>query len=396
MRKGLSLGIVLLLAGILFSVFLPGCAEKQETIKIVTSFPMRGVTVGQEIVNGIKLAFEENGYKAGGYDLELVIKDEGDEMGRWHDFIEADNAREAANDSDVMVYLGTYNSGAAKASIPITNKAGIVQISPANTWPGLTKPGFLPGEPGIFYPTGIRSYFRVCPIDTFQAPAGAVWANDLGINTVYVFDDGTESAGFGIANLFEEKAIELGINVLGRKTLSNENVEEMLEIIKTNNPDLVYYSGIVPHGAAPLAKGLKELNIKFMGGGGIMEQAFIDQAGDAAEGTYMTVVGLPPQELAKLTEKGKEFYGNYKATYNIEPETFSAFGYEAAKVALFAITKARTKDRAKILEEVSKISDYDGLFGIWSFDENGDTTLKVTSANIVINGEYVFQKLLER
>ena len=40
-----------------------------------------------------------------------------------------------------MVYIGTMNSGAAKVSIPILNQANLVMISPANTYPGLTKPG---------------------------------------------------------------------------------------------------------------------------------------------------------------------------------------------------------------------------------------------------------------
>ncbi len=51
MKKGSSLVIVLLLAGMLFSVFLSGCAKKQETIKIVTSLPMQEITAGEKIKN---------------------------------------------------------------------------------------------------------------------------------------------------------------------------------------------------------------------------------------------------------------------------------------------------------------------------------------------------------
>ena len=147
------------------------------------------------------------------------------------------------------------------------------------------------------------------------------------------------------------------------------------------------------NGATPLLKGIRTIlpNATFMGPDGIMEQGFIDHGGEAAEGVYVTVVGLPPAEL-----KGKGFFDKYSARFGIEPGTFSAFGYEAAKVALLAIERAGVKDRAKILEEVSKIKNYDGLFGTWSFDENGDTTLKVVSGNKVINGEFVFQKLLAK
>ncbi len=394
MRKGLSITIVLLLAGTLFLVFLSGCLKTEpesETIKIVTSLPMREVTSGQDIINGVKLALKEADYQVDHFKIELVVEDDGDETGAWQEDIEREIANRAVADPEVMIYLGTYNSGAAKVSIPITNKAGLVQISPANTWPGLTQPGFLPGEPGSFYPTGVRNYFRVVPTDALQGPAGAIWAKELGVENVYIFDDG-EAYGKGIAGLFEEIAKEIGLNVVGRMTLpKQDDYTSELKTIMDLDVDLIYFGGITPNGAVPLIKGVKEiLGVKFMGPDGLMENTFIEGGGVAAEGAYLTTVGLPPAELKTTT-----FYHGYVEEYGTEPIGFSAFGYEAAKVALLAIERARTKDRARILEEVSKITDYDGLFGIWSFDQNGDTTLSVISRNRVKQGDFVFERLEE-
>ncbi len=68
-----------------------------------------------------------------------------------------------------MVYIGTFNSGAAKISIPILNAADVVMISPANTYTGLTKPGKgEPDEPDKYYPNGKRNYTRVIPADDLQ------------------------------------------------------------------------------------------------------------------------------------------------------------------------------------------------------------------------------------
>ena len=390
MNKIFVLGLCLLLV-----LGLSGCVSQPEkgTIKIVTSNPMRVMEAGHDIVNAVRLAVEEVNSSVAGYKIELVVEDDGDENGKWQASIEEAIANRAVADPDVMVYLGTYNSGAAKISIPITNNAGLVQISPVNTWPGLTKAGFLPGEPGIFYPTGVRSFFRVCPADDLQGPAGAVWARDLGFKKIYIFDDG-EAYGKGIADLFKEKAIELDLNILGQETINKDNAMEKLNAIKNLNPDLIYYGGVTLNGVVPLAMGIKEfgLNAKLMGPDGIMEQAFLDLAGDAAEGTYVTVVGIPPSALT--TVRGKEFVENYKARYNKEPGTVSPLAYETAKVVLLAIQRAGVNDRTKILEEVSKIKDYDGLFGTWSFDKNGDTTLNAISGNVVINKTFVFEKLL--
>ena len=389
---------IILVILLLCLVFVSGCLNPQpkETIKIVTSFPMRGMMAGQNIVNAIKLAMEEVNYDVAGYKIELVVKDDGDENGKWEPSIEEDIAKKAVADPDVMIYLGTYNSGAAKISIPINNEGGLVQISPVNTWPGLTKPGFLPGEPGIFYPTGVRNFFRVCPTDALQGPAGAGWAKELGFNKIYIFDDG-EAYGKGIADLFEQKALELGMTIVGHQTITKDNATlqypEKLEEIKNQNLDLIYFGGTTVNGAIPLIMGIKEFDIKtkMMGPDGIMEQAFINEGGNATEGVYVTVVGIPP---SALTGSGKEFVERYKARYNKDPGPVSAFGYEVAKVALLAIQKAGKKNRAKILEAVSKIKDYDGLFGKWSFDQNGDTTLTTISGNIVKDRDFVFEKLL--
>ena len=63
--------------------------------------------------------------------------------------------------------MGTYNSGCAKIIVPILNqdpKGPMVMVSNANTNPGLTK-AWDPGEPGKYYPTGKRNYYRVVTTD---------------------------------------------------------------------------------------------------------------------------------------------------------------------------------------------------------------------------------------
>src|SRR5262249_12821298 len=123
----------------------------------------------------------------------------------------------AAPDPDIMAYIGTYNSGAAKISIPILNKANLMMISPANTYPGLTKKikdAVEKNEPDVYYPSSKRSYCRVCPSDELQSAVKASWAKELGAKTVSILDD-TELYGHGIAVVFAKKAQDLGMKVTG-------------------------------------------------------------------------------------------------------------------------------------------------------------------------------------
>lgn len=368
-------------------------SSKVEVIKIVNSTPGFKVGVDQGIRNGIQLAFEQKNYQAGKYKLELVSEDDGDDEGNWTADKEREIATRAVNDEDVMVYLGPDNSGAAEISIPITNRAGLAQISPGTTWPGLTQSGFAPGEPGIYYPTGIRNFFRVVPTDASQGPAGAIWADTLGVKSVIIFDDG-ETYGKGIADLFDAKAKELGIIVVAHKTINPTSKDPIGDLGLTHlKADLVYFGGITTTGALPILKTVKTLGMapKFMGADGIVDPPFLVQAGVDAEGVYATTVGVPVEEL---NGKGKQFFEDYLARFGAVPDPYAAFGYEAANISILAIERAGAKSRAKTLEAMRNIKGYDGIFGQWSFDENGDTTLGLITANRVMNGKFVFQEIL--
>lgn len=393
-KKFILTTLVLIVVAMISWYFLKDRSKESETIKIVTSFPMRGISIGTNMVDGIKLALDEVNYKVGDFTIELVIEDDGSPQGSWRADREKEIADRAVADKDVMAYIGTLNSGAAKISIPINNKANLVQISPANTWPGLTKPGFAPGEPGIFYPTGVRNYFRINPDDTAQGPAAAIWAKELGVRNVYVYDDGG-AYGKGIANIFSAKAADIGLNVIGHKTLDKKVTDFKTELssLKNANLDLIYYGGDLADIAPYLVKDIKKVlpGVKFMAPDALMEQGFIDLGGEGSEGAYLTVVGSSPKEF---TGAGKKFYDDYVAKYGTQPESFSAFAYEATKVILYAIEKAGVKDRAKILEEVSKIRNYEGILGTWSFNADGDTTLRVVSGSLVKDKAFVFQKVL--
>jgi branched-chain amino acid transport system substrate-binding protein len=186
-------------------------------IKIVSSLPRTGSAKAQTdtIVNGIKIALDEAGYKAGKIEIEYADWDDATAgAGKWTAEAETANAARAVRDPDVMVYIGTYNSGAAKISMPILNKARLLMVSPANTWPGLTKPDKGdPGEPAIYRPTGEVNYLRMVPTDDLQAR----WAPPQGTGRQAGTCRRQRGNGKGIANLFIE-ACRLGIEVLGQES----------------------------------------------------------------------------------------------------------------------------------------------------------------------------------
>ena len=379
-----------------------GCRPADpDLVKIVSSLPRTGSAKHQSdtLVRGIRMAIEEAGGRVGRFRVEyLDLDDSTAAAGQWTSEAEAANARRALQDPDVCAYIGTFNSGAAKVSMPILNLGDLLMVSPANTAVGLTKPGLgVPGEPEVYRPTGRRNYTRVVPADDLQGPMSADWAVRRGVKRVYILDD-NEVYGKGIADLFDERCRELGVEVLGHDSIDAKAQEfkSLMATIKATKPDLVYFGGTTQSKGGQLAKDMAAagINADLMVPDGCLEQVFIDSAGAGnLDGRcFVTFGGLPPE---KLEGKGGEFVARYRDRYGELPEAYAVYGYEAACVALRAIATADSKDRRAITDAALAIRDFDGALGHWGFDENGDTTMRTLTVNVVKNGRFEFAEVLD-
>lgn len=380
-----------------------------DVIKIVSSLPRSGSARGQtdSIVQGLKLALHEVNYQItlGDRTYKLAYLDLDDATaaaGNWTIEQEIANANQARTDPDVMVYVGTYNSGAAKVSMPILNKANVLMISPANTAPSLTKPNSGDRhEPGCYRPTGQVNFTRVVPADDVQGAVAAQWANDLGAKQVFILDD-NEVYGQGIAKLFHKTCEDkFGIKVLGHESIDSKQQEfkPLLQKIKDTKPDLIYFGGTTQTKAGQVFKDMISVGLRcpMMGPDGTFETAMIESAGKEAFETapfYATFGGLPIEELKD--GRGPTFVKNFAALYGKPPtEAYAAYGYECGLVALDALRRAGKKDRDAVRVAGLATKDFVGTIGKWSFDANGDTDSKVMSGNTVKDGKFVFARKLE-
>ena len=375
-------------------------AADSPVIKIVSSLPRTGSATAQAqtMVNGIRMAIEEAGGKIGDFTIAYEDWDDASpERGQWDPAVEAQNAQKAVQDPDIMAYIGTYNSGAAKIAMPILNKASLVMVSPANTYPGLTKPGTgEANEPQVYRPPGKINYFRVVPADDIQGEVAAEWAKELGVKKVFVLHD-RELYGKGVADVFKRACAKLGIEVVGYEGIDPKaaNYRSLVTKIKSTGADMVYFGGTTQTNAGQIAKDIVAggAKVKLMVPDGCREQALIESAGkdNLDDRTYVTFGGLPPSQLQG---RGKEFYENYKKKYNAEPEAYAVYGYEAARVVLEGIKRAGKKDRAAITDAIANLRDFDGVLGKWSFDQNGDTSLKVMAVEEIKDGKFIPVKIV--
>jgi branched-chain amino acid transport system substrate-binding protein len=403
-RSAIALALTTLATGFLAAACTPPTGGAGNTVKIVSSLPMTGSAVGQNqtIVNGIKQVIDEANSTACDGKIKINFESYDDAtaaQGKWDPAQVTSNANKAVSDKSVVAVIGHFNSGAAKLSIPILNKDNLVMVSPANTYPGLTKPGKgEANEPNVYYPNGKRNYARVVPADDLQGVAAANWAKSLGVKKVYILDD-QELYGKGLATIFNASAKKQGIQVLGQEGIDAKasDYKALMTKIKALGPELIYFGGTTQTNAGQLIKDMRNVGmtadkVKFMGPDGTFEQALIDAAGKDAEGVYATFGGVPAKELKGA---GQKWYDSYKKKYNSEPEAYAAYGYEAAKVVVDAINQVCKNDRAAIRDAVMNTKNFNGVLGTWSFDQNGDTTLTTLSGNVVKNGKWTFVTVLK-
>jgi branched-chain amino acid transport system substrate-binding protein len=404
--------VILAMLGVAAAFLIAGCSggggeqgTSSPTATIVSDLPLQGSSRPQNetIVNAIQLALEQRNNMAGDVQVKYQSQDDATaQAGKWDEAKCAQNAQSVAQNEGIVGWIGPFNSGCAQVQIPILNQAGLGMVSPANTYIGLTKPGGAPDEPEKFYPTGNRNYTRVIVADDKQGRAGAIWMRDLGVRSVYILDD-QETYGKGLADQFQQNAEEQGIQILGREGIDGKasNYRALMSKIAQLNPDAIYFGGITQNNAGQLVKdkvgaGMSNENVVFMGPDGINEDAFIDAAGDSAEGVYVTFGGLPGSELPG---KGQDFVQNYKDKYNSDVEAYTAYGYEAANVLLDAIDRAYRADgqvtREGVVRELFATRDYNGVLGTWSFDQNGDTTLTQLSGQRVKSGKFGFDRIID-
>ena len=374
-----------------------------KSVTVYSSLPLQGASRPQseDVIKGIRLALKQKGGKCGDFAVKYESLDDSTAAaGKWEPGATAANARKVAQDDSAIAYIGEFNSGASAISIPITNEAGILHVSPSNTALGLTKggAGAEPGEPDKYYPAGERNYGRVVPIDTIQGAAQAQYMNDEGVTSVYILDD-AEVYGKGVAKNTQSAAEELGIEIAGTDSWEGKasNYRALAGKIKASGADGVFTGGIIDNNGPQLYKDLNAAmpDAKLFGPDGMATVDFTKEIPSKVQAqTFLTAPTLSPDELPPA---GQQFYKDYEAEYaepQDEIDPYAVYGYEAMAVVCDAIATGGD-DRAAVIEAFMSTKDRESPLGTYDIDPDGDTTLSDYGGYTAEGGKLVFNKVLK-
>jgi branched-chain amino acid transport system substrate-binding protein len=387
-----------------------GLASCQGSITVASDMPTSGgdAAIGGGTEQGVHLAVTQ-AQKAnlfGGCTITYIPKNDASVALGKHDPAQgAQNMTELAANQAVVGVVGPFNSGVAVAEMPISSAAGLAQISPSTTDPGLTIAGSDPAiDTASLHknPDGKNTYFRVISNDTVQAKVMATYAvKTLGLKSFYDISD-NETYGKDLSNYFDADVKQLGGTILKRDDTTDyspEKFQTLLTGAASLKPAAVFYGGVASNGSGVLWTAMRTVgfNATFLSGDGTVDPQFFKDTGAAAKNAPNTYASSAPDTTTLASAQA--FLTAYKAAYNQPVVAYSTYGYDCMNILLQAIKSvliqnggkipaSATTFRADVVTAVAATS-YDGTIGHTQFDSLGDTLNHSFSVYVPQNGAWV-------
>jgi branched-chain amino acid transport system substrate-binding protein len=375
-------------------------------VDIYSSLPLQGplAVQGQAIVKGIELALSQAGGRAGTWTINYQSMNDATAGQRaWDPSATGDNARRVAEDPKAVYYVGEFSSLASEVSLPILNQAKVPQVSPANTYMGLTTtaPGSGSQEPAS--PSGVRSYLRLVPNDSVQAAADLEAMKEAGCRKVAVATSSGDAYGAEFTSLFATDKGAYDVTIVGTSALdlSSDDFHGYTGGLKSHGVDCVFLAASASPPAVTLTEAIDGAvpKVKLFGPDQMCVGAWTDpKLGGVPDSIARRIECTMPVLSIDSYPGGRRFQAAYKAKYgDADPNPYAIYGYEAMKLGLHTIASLGPagNDKLAVLKALFDDRRRNSVLGSYGFDRNGDTTLRSYGLyRIGSNGEPQFYKTL--
>jgi branched-chain amino acid transport system substrate-binding protein len=371
-------------------------------LTVYSSLPLEGPSaeIARQIEGGEKLALAQAGGHVGGFRVSYVSLDDVNPItGKTSPGESSTAAKQAAQDTSTIAYLGDYGSQATAVTLPLINEAGILQVSPASPYVGLTSSEDAgQDEPDRFYPSGKRTFVRLQGGDQVQAGAQAELMGMLNVGSVYVIDD-QDPFEVPLASLVANRAERAGVKVAGRDSISlspEGNYSGEIKKVSSSGAQAVFVAAGANGGTAALLKSLHEAdpNLVLLGSNSLATSSFTATLGPAGEATYLTSPLLP---VAMYPPSARRVLAGYERAFHEQGGVWALYGYETMAGVLEAIRRAGAEgnNRADVISSYFATRDRDSVLGRYSVTPEGETTLRRFGVYRVQNGAPVFYRAVD-
>jgi branched-chain amino acid transport system substrate-binding protein len=186
---------------------------------------------------------------------------------------------------------------------------------------------------------------------------------------VFTLTDVKQDYSIDLLKFFKEEFTKLGGTIVGEQSYSTGDTDFRAQLtpIRAAKPDAVFVPGYYQEVALIVKQGRQiGLTMPFIGCDGWANQTLIAIGGKAVDGCFFSNHFSPDDQTPIV----KSFVMKYQEKYGTLPDTFSALGYDAARLLADAIKRAGSSDPQAIRDALAKTAGFQGVTGEISLDAN--------------------------
>ncbi len=292
--------------------------------------------------------------KAGGVlgrQLQLVHYDDGSDAAKANAF-----GKRLIEDDKVDIIVGGTTTGSTMSMVPLVEKAEMPFIS-------------LAGAVVIVEPVK-KWVFKTPHTDRMAAEKVFEDMKKRGLTKIALLSD---TSGFGASGKKETEALapKAGMTLLASETYGPKDTDitpQLTKIKNTAGVQAVFVFGF-GQGGAVVNKNYKQLGITLplYHAHGVASEEFIKLSGPAAEGLRLPAAALLVAEKLAANDPQKPVVTSYRKAYNDrykeDVSTFGGHAYDGLMLAVDAMKRAGTTDKAKVRDAIEATKGYIGTGG---------------------------------
>lgn len=270
---------------------------------------------------------------------------------------------------DVNLIIGGRWSSMAQASLSYVNQNNMLLFSPSSTSPLLAQTD--------------DNLFRLCPIDSLQAPAMAEMLTSYGIEAVLIMQT-ADAYGDGVYNIFETEYQDRGGVILERIRYAVESSEfsnylatgdEIVkDAIEEYGQEHVGVILVATSGAVTMVTQAPDFeniySVKWFGCDSTsLVQQMIDDATDPANHLKIFSTNASPGE----SDKYNDLDSRYRSIVGQQPGYYVTTTYDISWIIATSVLQAQSTDADEVVPIIDDVAyNYWGASGWCRLNENGD------------------------
>ncbi len=367
LRKGLTTA-ALALAGL---GLLNGAAHAADPIKIGSFLSVTGPAsfLGDPELKTLQIYIDKVNADGGvlGRPLELVSYDDGGDAQKARTFV-----KRLIDDDKVDLIIGGSTTGTTMAAVPLAERAEIPFISMA-------------GAVVIIDPVK-KWVFKTPHTDKMAAEKIFEDMRKRGISKIGLISG---TGGFGKSGREQSLAAapNYGIEILADETYGPKDTDMTAQLTKIKNTEGVQAVLNFDFGQGPaiVTKNYAQLGIQLplYQSHGVASKSYLELAGPAANGVRLPAAALLVADSLPDDDPQKPVVTGYKQTFESatggEVSTFGGHAYDGLMIAVHAITRAGSTDKAAVRDAIEQTRGFMGTAGVVNMSPTDHMGLDLTA-----------------